>query len=169
MGAFYPDRQGGQNARQKGLYGVRLLAYTTHVQTVGRHLLLELYECDPVILDSVDAIRDAVRAATELSGATIVGETYHHFEPQGVSASVLIAESHVSLHTWPEVGYAAADFYTCGDIDPRVGFAHLATTLGASSHNMVEIVRGLDGDVAAHANLPADVHRIADLASGQRS
>jgi S-adenosylmethionine decarboxylase len=133
------------------------------VQTVGRHLLLELYECDAATLDSVDAIRDAVRAAVEKSGATIVGETYHHFDPQGVSGSVLIAESHVSLHTWPEIGYAAADFYTCGDINPRVGFAHLAATLGAGSHKMVEIVRGLDADVAARTDLPADVHRIADL------
>jgi len=147
----------------KGLCNVRVLAYTSPVQTVGRHLLLELYDCDAAALDSIDAVREAVREATRISGATIVGEVYHHFDPQGMSGSILIAESHVSLHTWPEAGYAAADYYTCGSIDPRSGMEHLAAQLGAGSYRLVEVVRGLDEDVA-QVEVPSDGHRIADLA-----
>jgi S-adenosylmethionine decarboxylase len=150
-------------ATYKGLCSGELLAYIDPVHTVGRHLLLELYDCDRQHLDSIEVVRAALREVTALSGATIVGESYHRFEPHGVSASLLVAESHVSLHTWPEAGYAAADFFTCGELDPRPGLASLARALAAGSHRMVEIVRGLAEDLKRRPDLPADAHRITRL------
>jgi S-adenosylmethionine decarboxylase len=119
------------------------------VHTVGRHLLAEYYDCDPRVLDDERRVQRAIRAATRAAGATVVAEAYHHFAPHGVSASILIAESHLSLHTWPEAGYAAADLFTCGELDPTPGVAVLATALGARRVRTVEIVRGLPADLAA--------------------
>jgi S-adenosylmethionine decarboxylase len=119
------------------------------VHTVGRHILVEYYGCDRTLLDDEARVGDAIRAATHAAGATIVAEAYHHFAPHGVSASILIAESHLSLHTWPEAGYAAADLFTCGELDPSPGVEVLAAALRAGSTRAVEIVRGLPDDVAA--------------------
>ena len=135
------------------------------MHTIGRHLLAEYYDCDGAILDDVDAIAKVTREATASIEATIVGETFHRFSPQGVSASILIAESHLSLHTWPEAGYAAADIYTCGDLDPRPGFELLGLRLGAKSSRMHEIIRGLPEDIESpDLKFPDDVQLVTKIA-----
>lgn len=131
------------------------------MKTIGRHLIAEFYGCTDPILDQVEPVRERLRAAAELIGATIVGDTFHKFSPQGVSGSVVIAESHLSVHTWPEAGYVAVDIYTCGGLDPRVGFDYLGTALGATSYRVQEIVRGLPDDVDdGKTLLPDDVQII---------
>ena len=75
--------------------------------------------------------------------ATIVDSVFHHFNSWGVSGAVIIAESHLTIHTWPEYGYAAADFFTCGDIDPWKSFELLETLLKAEKSESTEIPRGL--------------------------
>jgi S-adenosylmethionine decarboxylase len=128
------------------------------LKTIGRHLIAEFYGCNPDVLDDTERIRTAMLSAASAVGATVVGEVFHHFAPQGVSGSVVIAESHLSIHTWPETGYVAVDIYTCGGLDPRPGFRHLAVALGAPSCRVQEIVRGLPEDVAhGKALLPEDV------------
>ena len=80
-------------------------------------------------------------------GATIVGEAFHHFSPHGVSGTLVIAESHLSIHTWPESGYVAIDIFTCGDLEPRPGFDYLGKALGARSCRVQEILRGVPEDL----------------------
>jgi S-adenosylmethionine decarboxylase len=81
----------------------------------GRHLILDLYECDPVLLDDYDQLQTLLETALQMSSATILRIIGEKFKPQGVTLLALLAESHASIHTWPEMGYAAIDLYTCGD------------------------------------------------------
>ncbi len=85
------------------------------MDALGTHLLLDLKECNAELLDDLDYIREVVLFAAREAGATVVGETFHKFRPIGVTGIVAIAESHISIHTWPEHSYAAADIFTCGE------------------------------------------------------
>lgn len=82
---------------------------------LGRHLLIELYGCDTDFLNSKKAISKAMTEAAVAAGATVVETVFHHFSPHGISGVVVIAESHLTVHTWPEYGYAALDVFTCAD------------------------------------------------------
>ena len=130
------------------------------MKTLGRHLIAEFYGCIDVSLDDVAKLRSHMLAAAEVVGATPVGDVFHRYAPHGVSGTVLIAESHLSVHTWPEARYVAVDIFTCGGLDPRPGFRFLAERLGATDSRMHEIVRGLAEDVRG-ALLPEDVTIIA--------
>jgi S-adenosylmethionine decarboxylase len=81
----------------------------------GRHLILDLYECDPGVLDNYDLLQEGLQNALLISKATILRIIGEKFKPQGVTLLALLAESHASIHTWPEIRYAAVDLYTCGD------------------------------------------------------
>lgn len=134
------------------------------MNTIGRHLIAEYYDCDPAIIDDVQAVGAHLRAAAEEVGATIVSEAFHRYAPQGVSGTLLIAESHLSIHTWPEVGYVAVDIFTCGGLDPRLGFRLLEQRLGAKASRMQEIVRGLPDDLDRdRALMPEDVHVVTRM------
>jgi S-adenosylmethionine decarboxylase len=85
------------------------------IEALGLHLLIELSDCDPAALDDLERIRVGLVAACRNAGATIVGEIFHRFSPHGVTGVVAIAESHASIHTWPERGYAAVDVFTCSE------------------------------------------------------
>lgn len=99
-------------------------------------------------------MRDAALAV----GATVMSAAFHRYSPQGVSGTLLIAESHLSIHTWPEHGYAAVDIFTCSGLDPRPGFASLERALSARHSRMQEIVRGLPEHVDEGVPLlPEDV------------
>jgi S-adenosylmethionine decarboxylase len=117
------------------------------LKTLGRHVIAEFYDCRPELLSDPDYIRAVMLQTARVIGATIVAESFHTFSPQGVSGTVIIAESHLSIHTWPENGYAAVDVYTCGGLNPRVGCEFLAEHLDASSSRLQEILRGLPDDL----------------------
>jgi len=86
----------------------------------------------------------ALERACEVSGATIVDRSGHHFSPYGVTAVVIIAESHLAAHTWPEFRFVALDVFTCGTtVDPRAAFDLLRNELGASRIEVREFVRGI--------------------------
>lgn len=111
---------------------------------VGRHLIVEMFECDPRVLDSLETIRGALLDATVASNSTVVGFDFYRFRPHGVSGYVLIAESHISIHTWPEYGYAAIDVFTCGEhTDPWKGLDVLKDRLKAKKMTVIEIARGV--------------------------
>jgi S-adenosylmethionine decarboxylase proenzyme len=133
------------------------------VKTLGRHLILEFYDCEAAILNDLERLPAVMREAAASVGASVVGEAFHAYEPQGVSGILLIAESHLSLHTWPEAGYVAVDLFTCGGLDPRPALRVLYRALGAAACRMQEIVRGLPADVTGVA-LPADVRIVAHSA-----
>lgn len=82
---------------------------------LGNHILIELYDCDREILNNPPLIEEIMKEAAIESGATIVSVHTNLFNPHGVSGVVIIAESHITIHTWPEYGYAAVDAFTCGD------------------------------------------------------
>ena len=114
------------------------------MKELGKHVIVEMYECNPEILDNIEAIKTSMIRAAELAGAHIVGETFHRFSPHGVSGVVVIAESHLSIHTWPEYRYAALDLFTCGEsVDPWKAFAHLREQLKAERVSNTELKRGL--------------------------
>ncbi len=113
------------------------------ISTVGHHVLVELHDCERATTDDVGAVREALIAAALAMGATPLAEAFHRFSPQGVSGVVLIAESHLSCHTWPEAGYVAVDIYTCGEIHPRAAVEHLAAAFRARTHLVQDVVRGL--------------------------
>ena len=81
---------------------------------LGTHLLLDLRRCDPQLLDDIAYLKEALIGAAEIAGATVLDERFHKFTPVGVTGFVLISESHLCVHTWPEHAYAAVDIFTCG-------------------------------------------------------
>jgi S-adenosylmethionine decarboxylase len=114
------------------------------LNALGRHILVELYDCDRQALNDLDLIREVMLKAAVDCGAVIMGESFHRFSPQGVSGVVVIAESHISIHTWPEYGYAAADVFTCGtSVNPEIAAKVLIEKLGSKNHSLAEIKRGV--------------------------
>ncbi|MBI3205847.1 MAG: adenosylmethionine decarboxylase [Myxococcales bacterium] len=113
------------------------------VGTHAKHLLVEYEGCDCAVLDDLDQVRRLMRAAAEAAGATVVAEAFHRYRPQGVTGVLVIEESHFSVHTWPEHGYAAIDFYTCGDCRPELADQLLRQGLGAKRAEAALVERGL--------------------------
>ena len=114
------------------------------MNALGKHLLLELKGCDKEVLNDVAFLKGALLAAASECGATVLGESFHQFNPHGVSGVMVIAESHLFIHTWPEYGYAAADIFTCGNsVQPEKAAQILIRKLGAKNHSIVEIQRGI--------------------------
>ena len=114
------------------------------MNALGKHLLLELKDCDEGVLNDISFLKDCLLSAASECGATILGESFHQFSPQGVSGIVIIAESHLFIHTWPEYGYAAADIFTCGDsVKPEKAAQVLMRKLGSQNHSTVEVRRGI--------------------------
>ena len=104
---------------------------------VGKHCILELYACDADKLNDESFIRTTIATAAREAGATVLQLISHHFQPQGVTGLVLLAESHLSIHTWPESGYAAVDVFTCGDHTmPDRACLALVQALGAGDYKL---------------------------------
>ena len=89
--------------------------FTNSDENIGRHCILELYQCDQLKLNDEAFIRTTITSSAKVAGATLINLVTHSFKPQGVTGLALLAESHISIHTWPEIGYAAIDVFTCGD------------------------------------------------------
>jgi len=114
------------------------------LNALGKHLLLELKDCDKEVLNDLDFLRGALLTAASKCGATVLGESFHQFSPQGVSGVVVIAESHLFIHTWPEYAYAAVDIFTCGNsVQPEKAAELLIEKLGANNHSIIEVQRGI--------------------------
>ena len=113
------------------------------MKALGKHIILELYNCDFDILNNKEKVGDIIVESVRKSGATLLHPFFHQFSPQGVSGVAVIAESHFSIHTWPEYGYAALDIFTCGeDINPDVAVSYLREQFNAKNIQVVELKRG---------------------------
>ncbi|MFT6826836.1 MAG: spermidine synthase [Roseivirga sp.] len=111
--------------------------------SLGRHIIVEYYDCSSEILNDVVHIEKSMEGAAEEAGATIINSTFHHFSPYGVSGVVVIQESHLAIHTWPEYGYASVDIFTCGDtVNPWVAYQILKEKFKAGHGSAVELLRG---------------------------
>jgi len=117
------------------------------MKKLGRHLIAEFADCDSQKLADVDFIEDCMNEAVRKSGATIIDSIFHKYNPQGVSGVVVIAESHLSIHTWPEYNYAAVDFFTCGDsVDPYKAYNYMKKMLGSKTSQLSELDRGIPSE-----------------------
>ena len=108
----------------------------------SKHLLLELYRCDFEKLNDESFLRCILSRAAKLAKATVLNLVSNKFEPYGVTAIALLAESHISIHTWPESNYSAVDIFTCGqNMLPELASQHLIDALKAEEHSLRVIER----------------------------
>ena len=132
--------------------------------TVGSHFFLELYDCPAALLEDRGYVHQVIRDAVERSNSTLISDIAHKFHPQGVTSIALLAESHISIHTWPELGYAAADAFTCGDsAKPEKACRHFVEAFQAKRYLLRRINRG--PAFAANAKLTAQPTELATAGS----
>jgi len=114
------------------------------LQALGTHYFAELYGCPVNLLDDEAFVKNALKEAVDHGLASLLTEVSHHFTPQGVTALGLLAESHISIHTWPECGYVAVDVFTCGErADPQKACLYLVDVFRATRHSLTKLMRGL--------------------------
>jgi len=121
--------------------------------------LVELKDCNAEVLKDLEQVKDALVSAAKAASATIIEVSFHEFNPFGISGMVVIAESHLSIHTWPEYSYAAVDIFTCGDIiKPETAAAYLIERFQSKNPSIVEMKRGLIS--TSNQKLP---HKVEDI------
>jgi len=112
-------------------------------RSLGRHLLIEYYECSTEAINNKDLIREAMIEAAKRANATIVTDVFHRFNPHGVSGVVVIAESHIAIHSWPEHRCASVDIFSCSDkMTPEVVEGFLKDVFKAKHMVKMEVERG---------------------------
>jgi S-adenosylmethionine decarboxylase len=118
------------------------------VDTDGHHYIVEGSGCNPDVISRVEQVEQILVRAAEVADVQIWAISFHRFRPMGVSGVVVISESHLSVHTWPEVGYVALDIFTCGDrAKPEAAVQHALKAFGATNMHITEVTRGLqEGD-----------------------
>ena len=109
---------------------------------LAKHLLAELHGCDRELLNDAERLQRLMLTAADKARAHVVGEVTHRYAPHGVTCVLVLEESHFSLHTWPEAGYAAADFYTCGSLLPELALELLRDGLSATRLDVLSVERG---------------------------
>ena len=112
------------------------------MKTVATHVMVELRGLDLELLSDPLALEVALRAGADRAGCTVLGVLKKRFEPHGASVVLLLSESHVSIHTWPELDYAAVDLFTCGETLPGVGVAEIVRRLAPRHHEVMVQARG---------------------------
>ncbi|MEX0945041.1 MAG: adenosylmethionine decarboxylase [Balneolaceae bacterium] len=114
------------------------------MEALGRQILVEYYDCDQSKINDVSFVETALIQAAKNSKATLISHNFHKFSPYGVSGVVVIAESHIAIHTWPEYNYAAVDIFTCGEtIDPWVIQEYLKENFASQNVSSMEMKRGM--------------------------
>jgi S-adenosylmethionine decarboxylase len=114
------------------------------LSALGRHILAEIYGCNFDILNDIKKIEEIMVNSALEAGAEVREFVFHKFSPQGVSGVVVISESHLAIHTWPELGYAAVDVFTCGDkVNPWDACKYLTEKLNAKRIEASEVARGI--------------------------
>jgi len=114
-------------------------------KALGFHTILDLYECNKLMLNDAQSLERIMLEAAELAQATIIKSHFHQFSPQGVSGSVIISESHFNIHTWPEFSYAAIDLFTCNsEMSSELAVKFIVEKLESKRHNINLLQRGMD-------------------------
>jgi S-adenosylmethionine decarboxylase len=113
--------------------------------TFGRHIIADLWGVDFAKLNDVAYLKEHVYEAAKVSGATVLSIDSHRFDPHGVTIFAVLSESHLSIHTYPEKGFAALDGYTCGHtVDPLKSIQYLLSVLKPDKVNSLKVTRGQD-------------------------
>lgn len=110
------------------------------VRCAGAHLIIDLYDAQN--LNDIDYIETTLRTCVTAAGATLLHIHLHHFQPNGVSGVAVLAESHISIHTWPDKGYAALDVFMCGNANPDVCVPILREAFKVKRVAVSELLRG---------------------------
>lgn len=119
--------------------------------TFGRHVTMDLRDVSFDKLNDLQGLRETMVQAAQCCGATVVGEKFVHFSPQGVTGVLVLSESHLSIHTYPEEGFAAIDCYTCGTaVDPESACEYLRSRLGGRVAGYRALIRGTGPIVDIH-------------------
>jgi S-adenosylmethionine decarboxylase len=114
------------------------------MKTLGRHLLIELYQCDSRVISDVRKIEEIMVNAAKAAKAHLVDVVFHNFNPNGVSGVVVISESHLTIHTWPEFNFASIDIFTCGaTINPWKAYDYISRQFKAKTYTAMELKRGM--------------------------
>ena len=114
------------------------------MKQLGIHIISQFYQCQEEILNNSQKIEEILLESCEKANATVIQHTFYQFSPQGVSGIVLLAQSHVSIHTWPEYKYAMVDILTCGDkADPWIIFEEIKERLKSTQFNKTQLTRGV--------------------------
>ncbi|MDN5321512.1 MAG: S-adenosylmethionine decarboxylase [Thermococcaceae archaeon] len=114
------------------------------MDTIGYHYVVEASGCDPEVLKDPNKIRETFLEAAKVGNMEVKASYFFRFSPTGVSGVVIVAESHISVHTWPEEGYAALDVYTCGEkADPEKAVDYILEKFGAQYAHVSEVKRGI--------------------------
>ena len=117
------------------------------MDTLGHHYIVEGSGCDSQVISRVEDVEQIMVRAAEVADVQVWAISFHRFSPNGVSGVVVISESHLSVHTWPEAGYVALDIFTCGETaKPEAAVQHALKAFGASNTHITEVTRGLDED-----------------------
>lgn len=113
------------------------------METLGRHVLLDLFDCALDAINNLETARSVLVEAARRAQATIVDVIFHKFNPVGLSVIVMIAESHLSIHTWPEHRYAAVDIFSCGEnMQVEVAAAYIVEQFKPGRTSIIEVKRG---------------------------
>jgi len=107
------------------------------------HIMLDMWGIPYETLNDLNGLLELLKDATKNAGCKIVGVAHHKYSPQGVSIVLLVAESHISIHTYPEEEYCAVDIFTCGKTDAKVAAEYLVYALKPTYHNIIELIRGV--------------------------
>jgi len=120
-------------------------------RNIGRHIIADFTGCSFSIVNDVEVLKEELIRAAKTAGATVLGDAFHKFEHHGVTGIVIVGESHLSIHTWPEYGYAAVDVFTCGDrVDPWKAYKLLKKVLKPKHVSVIELKRGVNVDIKSH-------------------
>ena len=124
-------------------------------EMIGKHCILELYECDQYKLNDESFIRTSLTSASKIAGATLLDMLTHRFQPQGVTGLALLAESHISIHTWPESRYGAIDVFTCGQKTmPQKACKVLVSYFAAKNYSLKSFVRDIPASINGELREP---------------
>ncbi|MCL5038205.1 MAG: adenosylmethionine decarboxylase [Chloroflexi bacterium] len=127
------------------------------METFGRHVIAELSGCNPGTIRDIKLVEKYLESAVREAGATIVSTAFHHFSPEGISGVIVLAESHLAVHTWPEHGYVAMDIYTCGkNADPWAACRYLVEKFEAKDYYATHMQRGISQDSGIYAHAKRD-------------
>ena len=122
---------------------------------LGKHCILELYQCDFSRLNDEAFIRTIINSASRISGATLLNLITHRFEPQGITGLALLAESHISIHTWPQHRYAAVDVFTCGEhTSPEIACEVICNQLLAKRYSFKVLKREVPETIRCQTRRP---------------
>jgi len=117
------------------------------MEGLGSHLIAELFDCNAQSISKAKNVEKILLKAAELARTTVVKHFFHEFSPYGVSGVLIIAESHFTVHTWPEFAYAAVDIFTCGDIDYQPAIDYIKEQFQAGKCSVFHFTRGIIPDI----------------------